>query len=77
MPDQQSRPFKDLSPSAKLVYKVLEYEGKLTQQELREETLLSQRTIYNSIRDLEEISAIDSHPCREDLRKTVYYMDNR
>ncbi|WP_226040864.1 MarR family winged helix-turn-helix transcriptional regulator [Natrinema sp. DC36] len=74
MPEQVPQKLKDLPPTAKLVYKILEYEGKLTQQELCEETFLAQRTVYNALRDLEEIGAIDSYPNPEDLRQTMYFI---
>ena len=75
MPEQVPQELEGMPPTAKLVYKILEYEGKLTQQKLREETLLAQRTVYNALRDLEEIDAIGSHPNSEDLRQTVYYIN--
>lgn len=40
----------DLPPSAKLILKVLEYEGPLTPKEIMEKTLIPQRTVRASLR---------------------------
>lgn len=53
----------------------LEDEGKLTQQEIREETFLGQRTIYDALQQLEDIDAIKSHLTPADLRQTIYYVN--
>ncbi|QLK26152.1 MarR family transcriptional regulator [Natrinema zhouii] len=76
MPEHVPKELEAMPPTAKLVYRILEYEGKLTQQELRRETLLAQRTVYNALRDLKELDAIDSHPNSQDLRQTIYYTNS-
>ncbi len=62
----------DLPPSANLVYKVLEYNGRLSQKRLVEETRLSSRTLHYAIRQLEDAGLIESHPARYDARQTCY-----
>ncbi len=74
MSKQQGRDLEALPPSAKFVYKVLEYEAPLTQKEIIEETQLTQRTVYNALQNLEKVDVIDSHPLRTDLRQDVYYL---
>jgi transcriptional regulator, ArsR family len=62
----------DLPPSAKLVAKVLEYDGPLTQSHLAEETLLPARTVRYALNRLEEIDVVDSRFSFNDARKRVY-----
>lgn len=63
---------KDLPPSAKLVAKVLEYDGPLTQSQLAAETLLPARTVRYALTRLEEIGVVDSRFSFNDARKRVY-----
>jgi DNA-binding MarR family transcriptional regulator len=58
----------DLPPSAKLVYKVLDYNGPLTQKAIVEESMLSPRTVRYA---LERLSAIDA------ITEDVYFADAR
>lgn len=74
MSEQKTKGLEGLSPSAKLVYKVLEYEAPLTQAEIIQESQLSQRTVYNALQDLEEYDLVDSKPRTEDLRQRVYWV---
>ena len=62
----------DLPPSAKLVAKVLEYNGELTQSGLAEETMLPPRTVRYALSRLEEVDAVDSRFSFTDARKRVY-----
>lgn len=62
----------DCPPSAKLVAKVLEYDGPLTQQELAEETLLPTRTVRYAVSQLDEIGVVQSRFSFTDARKRVY-----
>jgi thiosulfate/3-mercaptopyruvate sulfurtransferase len=62
----------DLPPSAKLVYKVLEYRGRLSQQRLIEETRLSSRTLRYALTQLEEADLIESRAALYDARQTCY-----
>jgi DNA-binding MarR family transcriptional regulator len=63
---------RDLPPSAKLVAKTLEYEGKLTQSELAGETLLPRRTVRHALKRLEENGFVDSRTSFVDARQRVY-----
>lgn len=65
----------DLPPSAKLVAKVLEYNNRLTQSQLAEETMLPARTVRYALTRLEEVDAIESRFSFTDARKRVYTLD--
>jgi DNA-binding MarR family transcriptional regulator len=62
----------DLPPSAKLVAKVLEYNDRLTQSQLAEETMLPPRTVRYALTRLEEVGAVESRFSFTDARKRVY-----
>ena len=62
----------DLPPSAKLVAKVLEYNGQLTQSGIAEETMLPPRTVRYALTRLEEVDAVESRFSFTDARKRVY-----
>ncbi|MFC7216163.1 winged helix-turn-helix transcriptional regulator [Saliphagus sp. GCM10025334] len=62
----------DLPPSAKLVYKVLELEGELTQKQLIDETLLSPRTVRFALERLESVGAIEEETYFRDARQSLY-----
>ncbi|MFB6161476.1 MAG: rhodanese-like domain-containing protein [Haloferacaceae archaeon] len=70
--DWIERALSDLPPSAKLVYKVLEYNGRLSHQRLREETRLSSRTLRYAITNLEEADLVESRSALYDARQTCY-----
>ncbi|MEF8806792.1 winged helix-turn-helix domain-containing protein [Natronomonas sp.] len=61
-----------LPPSAKLVYKTLEYEGSLTQSELAEESLLPQRTVRHALKKLDNAGVIEESVYLMDARKSTY-----
>ena len=63
---------RELPPSAKLVYKVLEYDGSLTQGQLADETLLPPRTVRYATSRLEEAELVDSRFSFTDARKRLY-----
>lgn len=63
---------RDLPPSAKLVAKVLEYNGTLTQSQLADETLLPPRTVRYALNRLEEVGVVDSRFSFADARKRIY-----
>ncbi len=62
----------DLPPSAKLVYKVLDYEERLTQKKLVEETLLSPRTVRYALQRLEEVNLVEKDIYFADARQKLY-----
>ena len=63
---------RELPPSAKLVAKVLEYRGTLTQSELAEETLLPARTVRYALTRLDEADIVESRFSFTDARKRIY-----
>ncbi|APW99264.1 MarR family transcriptional regulator [Halobiforma lacisalsi AJ5] len=64
----------DLPPSAKLVYKVLEYEGSLTQEEIAGESRLCSRTVRYALDKLEGQELVASRVCLEDARQSKYWI---
>lgn len=62
----------DLPPSAKLVYKVLEYNGPLTQKGIVEESMLSARTVRYALERLENIDVVDEDVYFADARQNLY-----
>ncbi|ELY87916.1 hypothetical protein C483_16453 [Natrialba hulunbeirensis JCM 10989] len=69
---EPNTPLTDLPPSAKLVYKVLEYEGSLTQEELAAESRLCSRTVRYALGKLETAGQVDSRVCLQDARQSKY-----
>ncbi|TMT86926.1 MarR family transcriptional regulator [Haloterrigena sp. H1] len=65
----------DLPPSAKLVYKVLEYEAPLTQEELAAESRLCPRTVRYALGRLEDHGVVTSRACLADARQSKYRID--
>lgn len=63
---------RELPPSAKLVAKILEYNGTMTQQEIAEETLLPARTVRYALNRLEEERVVESRFSFADARKRLY-----
>ncbi|MFO7834380.1 MAG: MarR family winged helix-turn-helix transcriptional regulator [Halohasta sp.] len=68
--DQES--LDDLPPSAKLVFKVLEYNGTLTQKGIVEESMLSARTVRYALERLEAIGVVDEDVYFADARQNIY-----
>lgn len=62
----------DVPPSAKLVYKTLEYENELTQSQLAEETLLSPRTVRSALKELMDRNIVEEEMYFADARKRLY-----
>lgn len=62
----------DLPPSAKLVYKILEYNGVLTQKEIIEETQLSARTVRYALTRLEAAGIVEEDIYFADARQNIY-----
>jgi DNA-binding MarR family transcriptional regulator len=67
----------NLPPSAKLVAKTLEYEGKGTQSMLAEATLLSPRTVRSALRKLEEEGLVSHRISFMDARQRIYSLELR
>ena len=62
----------DAPPSAKLVYKVLEYNGGLTQKEIVERSMLSQRTVRDALVRLRDIGVVTEEVYIPDARQSLY-----
>lgn len=72
MTDQPPESLYDLSPSAKLVYKVLAEEGQLTQSQLASHTLLAPRTVRYALNKLKETGIVEEAVNFKDARKRLY-----
>lgn len=66
------RTIADVPPSAKLVYKVLEYNGALTQKDIVERSMLSQRTVRDALARLREIGVVSEEVYIPDARQNLY-----
>ena len=66
----------ELPPSAKLVYKVLEYEGSMTQEEIATESRLCARTVRYALGKLEDAEFVSSRACLEDARQSKYWIND-
>jgi predicted transcriptional regulator len=65
----------DLPPSAKLVFKVLEYNGGQTQKEIVQESMLSARTVRYALERLDDIDAVTEDVYFADARQSIYEID--
>ncbi len=72
MADSDGEGLSDLPPSAKLVYKVLEYNGAMTQKGIVEESMLSARTVRYALERLEEIEIVSEDVYFADARQNLY-----
>jgi DNA-binding Lrp family transcriptional regulator len=62
----------DLPPSAKLVFKILEYNGRLTQKGIVEESMLPARTVRYALERLEAIGVVNENIYFADARQNLY-----
>jgi transcription initiation factor IIE alpha subunit len=65
-----------LPPSAKLVFKVLEYGGLLTQKEIAEESYLPPRTIRYALGRLKDEGFLQERFYFKDARQSLYGLHN-
>lgn len=82
MPQDSSSPsatapaaVRDLPPSTKLVVKVLENDGELSQSQLAEETLLPKRTVRFALTKLVDEGVVSSRVSVMDARRRLYSLD--
>ncbi len=61
-----------LSPSVKLVFKVLEYKGLLTQKELVAESFLPPRTVRYALSKLKKEGILEERLYYKDARQCLY-----
>lgn len=73
--DMRIKRFKNLTLSAKFVFKILEYNGILTQKEIAEESGLPNRTVRYALNILDEEGLIEKRMHR-DARQTLYGLKN-
>lgn len=72
MEDAARDRLESLPPSAKLVYYVLDEEGRLDQTGLASETRLSTRTVRFAVEKLTDADLVDEGLCPTDARRSVY-----
>lgn len=72
--EEQRTPIENHSPSDKLVYKTLEYEGPLTQKKLVEQTRLSARTVRKALSELEDKQLVEERIHASDARQRLYVL---
>ncbi len=65
----------DLPPSAKLVYKVLEYGGPQTQKQIVEESMLSPRTVRYALERLDDAEVVSERVYVADARQSLYELN--
>jgi len=63
---------KDAPPSAKFIYKLLEYEGSMTQKEIISESSLPARTVRHALTYLLDTGLMERHLTLRDTRQSVY-----
>jgi DNA-binding MarR family transcriptional regulator len=63
---------RELPPSAKLVFKVLEYNGGLTQKGIVERSRLSQRTVRDALDRLDGAGLVEKEVYIPDARQNLY-----
>ena len=64
----------DMPPSAKLILKILEYEGPLTQKDIIAKTLLPPRTVRHALSILMSRGLVHKQPLLRDARQDLYYV---
>jgi predicted transcriptional regulator len=72
MAESTAEDISDLPPSAKLVFKVLEYSGPMTQKGIVEESMLSARTVRYALERLETIDVVVEDVYFADARQNLY-----
>ncbi|MFB6069728.1 MAG: helix-turn-helix transcriptional regulator [Halanaeroarchaeum sp.] len=63
---------RDLPPSGKLVLKVLEYNGGLTQKQIVQKSRLSQRTVRDALDRLQDQGIVEKNIYVPDARQNLY-----
>jgi DNA-binding MarR family transcriptional regulator len=72
MSESDQSAIEDLSPSAKLVYTVLDHRGSQTQKQIIEESMLSPRTVRYALGDLADAGAVTERVYLQDARQSLY-----
>jgi transcription initiation factor IIE alpha subunit len=72
LPQEHTIYIERLPPSAKLIYKVLETSGLLTQKEIINRTFLPPRTVRYALNRLRDENVITGRFCFKDARQSLY-----
>lgn len=72
MQDVYTHKIERLSPSVKLVFKVLEYKGLMTQKELAAESYLPPRTVRYALSRLKKEGILEERLYYKDARQCLY-----
>lgn len=72
LPDKRYHQLLELPPSGKLVFKILEYHGELTQKQICEHSRLSPRTVRYALSQLDSLGVIDEDVHFPDARQSLY-----
>lgn len=75
MSQAERESLEDLPPSSKLVFKTLEWNGRLTQQQIIEESLLSGRTVRDALGRLKQHGIVEEDVYYRDARQNVYTLN--
>lgn len=65
----------DAPPTAKFIFKLLQYEGPLTQSQIVQESLLPERTVRHSLNHLLDEGHLKSRASLRDTRQKVYMLN--
>jgi hypothetical protein len=71
-PDERFERLLELSPSAKLVFRVLQDDAPLTQRQVREDALLPARTTRDALTKLKDEGLVEERLYVPDARKRLY-----
>lgn len=71
-PEERFDRLVDLPPSSKLVYRILDEDGALTQRQIRQRALLPARTTRDALAKLREADLVEERMYVPDARKRLY-----
>jgi NAD+ kinase len=64
----------DAPPSAKFIYKILQYEGPLTQKEIAKSSMLPSRTVRSALKYLIKNNLVFKQTYIRDTRQSIYFV---
>lgn len=71
-PEERAARLRELPPSAKLVFTVLEAESPLTQSQIADRSRLSKRTTRHALSELDDAELVERRVFVPDARKRLY-----
>lgn len=74
-PYEHREKLREMPPSRVLTYKTLEWEGGLTQKEIVEESMMSQRTVRQALNRLQEEGLVSEKVYIPDARQRLYEIE--